>query len=125
MNKQKIKSFTDLEAWKESHKFVLIIYKITKEFPRDEMFGITSQLRRAAVSIVSNIAEGFTRESSKEKARFYFISKSSNTEVQSQLLIARDLKYINEEVFKNAASQSITVNKLISGLIKYCKNTKY
>lgn len=78
MNKQKIKSFTDLEAWKEGHEFVLTIYKITKEFPKDEMFGLTSQLRRAAVSIVSNIAEGFTRESSKEKAKgksqilFYF-----------------------------------------------------
>ena len=125
MNKQKIKSFTDLEAWKEGHKFVLIIYKITKEFPKDEMFGLTSQLRRAAVSIVSNIAEGFTRESLKEKARFYFISKSSNTEVQSQLLIAKDLGYIDEEVFKRVAEQSIKVNKLISGLIKYCKNTKY
>lgn len=125
MNKEKIKSFTDLEAWKESHKFVLIIYKITKEFPKNEMFGLINQLRRAAVSIVSNIAEGFTRESSKEKARFYFISKSSNTEVQSQLLIARDLGYISEEVFSDAAKQSIKVNKLVSGLIKYCKNTKY
>lgn len=125
MNKQKIKSFTDLEAWKESHKLVLMIYEITKEFPKDEMFGLTSQLRRAAVSIVSNIAEGFTRESSKEKARFYFISKSSNTEVQSQLLVARDLRYVKEEVFNNIAKQSIKANKLISGLIKYCKNTKY
>ena len=125
MDKQKIKSFTDLEAWKESHKLVLMIYEITKEFPKDEIFGLTSQLRRAAVSIVSNIAEGFTRESSKEKARFYFISKSSNTEVQSQLLVARDLRYVKEEVFNNIAKQSIKVNKLISGLIKYCKNTKY
>lgn len=65
------------------------------------------------------------RKKPKEKAKFYFISKSSNTEVQSQLLIARDLEYINEEVFKKSASQSIKVNKLVSGLIKYCKNTKY
>ncbi len=126
MNNQKIKSFTDLEAWKESHKLVLMIYKVTRDFPKEEMFGLTSQLRRATISIVSNIAEGFTRKGSKEKIQFYYISKSSNTEVQSQLLVAKDLRYLTEEDFNNIAKQSIKANKLISGLIKYCKNnTKY
>ncbi|MCK4592375.1 four helix bundle protein [Candidatus Parcubacteria bacterium] len=120
-----MKSFTDLEAWKESHKLVLMVYKATKDFPKEEMFGLTSQLRRAAISIVSNIAEGFSRQGAKEKIQFYYISKSSNTEVQSQLLVAKDLKYLTEEDFSNIAEQSIKANKLISGLIKYCKNTKY
>ncbi|MEA1937250.1 MAG: four helix bundle protein [Patescibacteria group bacterium] len=125
MDKQKIKSFTDLEAWKESHKLVLMIYEVTNEFPRDEMFALVSQLRRAAISIVSNIAEGFTRKGSKEKIQFYFIAKGSNVEIQSQLLVAKDLKYLNKENFDNIANQSIKANKLIGGLIKYCKNTKY
>ncbi|MCK5085493.1 four helix bundle protein [Candidatus Parcubacteria bacterium] len=125
MKKQKIESFTDLEAWKESHKLVLMVYRITKDFPKEEMFALTSQLRRAAISIVSNIAEGFSRQGTKEKIQFYYISKSSNTEVQSQLLISKDLRYLTEENFSSIAEQSIKVNKLISGLIKYCKNTKY
>jgi four helix bundle protein len=126
MDKQKIKSFTDLEAWRESHKLVLLVYKTTKNFPKEEMFGLISQLRRAAISIVSNIAEGFSRNGQKEKIQFYYISRSSNTEIQSQLLVAKDLEYISGEDFSNIANQSIKVNKLISGLIKYCKNnTKY
>lgn len=126
MNKQKIKSFTDLETWKEGHKLVLIIYKITKDFPKEEMFGLTSQLRRAAISIVSNIAEGFSRNGQKEKIQFYYIAKGSNTEIQSQLLVAKDLGYLKDKDFGKIAEQSIKVNKLISGLIKYCKNnTKY
>lgn len=125
MKNQKIKSFTDLEAWKESHKLVLMVYKATKDFPKEEMFGLTSQLRRAAISIVSNIAEGFSRQGTKEKIQFYYISKSSNTEIQSQFLVAKDLRYLKEEEFSSIAEQSIKVNKLISGLIKYCKNTVY
>lgn len=122
MNKQKIKSFTDLEAWKESHKLVLMVYMTTSNFPKEEMFGLVSQLRRAAISIVSNIAEGFSRNSPKEKIQFYFTAKGSNTEIQSQLLIAKDLKYLSEEDFSGMAQQSIKVNKLINGLIKYCRN---
>lgn len=92
----KIKSFTDLNTWKEAHKLVLLIYKITKQFPHEEQFGLTNQIRRAVVSITSNIAEGFSRSSYKEKSQFYSISLGSLTEVQNQLLIARDLKYITQ-----------------------------
>src|SRR4030067_3416968 len=93
----KIKSFTDLGAWKESHKLVLMIYDISKNFPREEMFGLTIQIRRAAVSITSNIAEGFSRKTYKEKTQFYFMAIGSNTEIRNQLIIAKDLKYITPE----------------------------
>jgi four helix bundle protein len=86
----KIKSFTDLNAWKQGHALVLLIYGMTKQFPKEEMFGLTNQIRRAVVSITSNISEGFSRNSSKEKAQFYFTALGSLTEVQNQLLIARD-----------------------------------
>lgn len=125
MIKTKIKSFTDLEAWKEGHKLVLLIYVAVKKFPKEEMFGLTNQLRRSAVSITSNIAEGFSRKGLKEKIQFYSISLGSNAELQNQSLIARDVKYLDKETFDKIAEQSIKVNKLICGLLKYCRNAKY
>jgi len=110
-----------LDAWKEGHKLVLEIYKVTKSFPKEEMFGLSNQLRRAVISITSNIAEGFSRKSLKEKIQFYSMAKASNTELQNQLLIARDVGYLNEKDFEKLEEQSIRVNKLISGLIRYCK----
>ena len=117
----KITSFTDLNAWKEAHKLVLEIYKLTKLFPKEEQFSLVDQLRRAAISIVSNIAEGFSRQSYKEKVQFYSMAKGSSTEVQSQLLIARDLGYIASQDFNKIAEISINVNKLLTGLIRSTK----
>ncbi|NOQ68142.1 four helix bundle protein [Patescibacteria group bacterium] len=99
-----------------------MIYDVTKQFPKEEIFGLTNQLRRAAVSITSNIAEGFSRQSHKEKVRFYFMSLGSLTEIQSQLLIAKDIDYISEEDFNKIAKQTIKVSKVINGLIKSSKN---
>ncbi|MEA1963264.1 MAG: four helix bundle protein [Patescibacteria group bacterium] len=117
----KIKSFTDLIAWREGHKLVLVIYDITKQFPKDELFGLVSQIRRCVVSITSNIAEGFSRLSYKDKARFYSISLGSTTELQNQLLIAKDVNYISKKEFQNIAEQSVKVHKIINGLIKSSK----
>lgn len=117
----KIKNFTDLYAWQEAHKLALIVYKITKKFPGEEKFGLTSQIRRAVVSITSNIAEGFSRQSLSEKAHFYSIAQGSTTETQNQLLLARDLGYISPQVFHDVASQSVITHKLLSGLIKSSK----
>jgi four helix bundle protein len=121
MNYEPIRSFKDLNAWKEAHKLVLLIYQVTKEFPKDEQFGLTSQLRRAAVSITSNIAEGFSRHTYKEKAQFYSMALGSLSEVQSQLIIAADLKFIQSTQFSQLDSQTTTVSKLTNGLIKKSK----
>ncbi|OGZ95469.1 MAG: hypothetical protein A2676_00805 [Candidatus Sungbacteria bacterium RIFCSPHIGHO2_01_FULL_51_22] len=116
--KQKIKSFTDLVAWKEAHVLVLEVYKITKNFPKEEQFGLTNQIRRAAISITSNIAEGFSRNSSKEKVQFYRTSLGSLAEAQNQLLIAKDIGYISSEVFTLVAHKTVRVSKLLNGLLK-------
>lgn len=113
-----IKSFTDLYTWRAGHKLVVNIYKITKKFPPEEQFGLTSQIRRAAVSFTSNIAEGFGRKSRKEKAQFYSISLGSLIEAQNQLLIARDVGYITKEEFDDLARQTIEISKMTNGLIK-------
>ena len=120
-NEQKIKSFTDLYAWQKGHELVLITYKITKKFPKDELFGLISQMRRAAVSITSNIAEGFSRKSNKNKCQFYSMAQGSVTELQSQSLIARDIGYLDNIKFKELAEQAVKVHKLLSGLIKSSK----
>lgn len=117
----KIKSFTDLTTWKEGHVYVLEIYKLTREFPKDELFGLTSQLRRAAISFTSNIAEGFSRHSYKEKVQFYYTALGSLTETQNQLLIARDIGYMQNMDFQRLASESVILNKLTNGLIKKSK----
>ena len=107
--KTKIKSFTDLIVWKKAHAFVLKIYRISKLFPKEELYGLTNQIRRAAVSITSNIAEGFYRRTAEDKNHFYYASLTSLAEVQNQLIIARDLEYISNNIFQDAAKDSIEV----------------
>lgn len=114
----KIRSFTDLFAWQQGHKLVLQVYKATDTFPAREKSILTSQLLRAAISVTSNIAEGFSTITNKSKRSYYHIALASLTEAQNQLLIARDLGYLNQDEFEMIAAQVITVNKLIHGLIK-------
>lgn len=121
MKNMKIKSFTDLIAWQEGHKLVVLIYKITSSFPRAE-YSLVDQMRRCAVSITSNIAEGFSRKSKKEKMQFYYIVLGSITELQNQLLISRDLKFLSNEDFNNLAQQTMRLHKLVNGLIKSSKS---
>ena len=120
-NRKKIQSFTDLDVWREAHALVIIIYKLTKNFPREELFGLVSQMRRAAVSITSNIAEGFSRYSYKEKAQFYSMALGSLTELHSQLLIAKDIDYLDFEYFKQLLEKIILVHKLLHAFIKRTK----
>lgn len=113
-----IKSFKDLDAWRIGHEFVLAIYKLTKKFPKEEMFGLISQLQRCAVSITSNIAEGFSRQSYKEKIQFYSMALGSLTEAQNQITIALDLKYLSHDEYTVLEETTIRLHKLINGLIK-------
>ena len=119
MNNGKIHSFTDLDAWKESHKLVLTVYKMTRSFPHEEVFGLTAQMRRCVVSITSNIAEGFSRRSYKQKTQFYAIALGSATELQNQLIVAKDVGYISKEMYRKVFEQTIIVHKIINGLIKF------
>jgi len=122
--KTKIQNFTDLEAWKSAHGLAIAVYALTKTYPRDEMFGITNQMRHSAVSVASNIAEGFSRNSPKEKAQFYSIAKGSLTELESQMLISRDIGLISANEFSKAEQLIRQTNKLLSGLLRYAR-TRY
>lgn len=110
----------NLEAWKLAMKLTTEIYMITKKFPKDELYGLTNQIRRSVISIPSNIAEGCARQTDKETIQFLHISLGSIAEVETQLLIAKELNYIAniEEIFCNLNS----VKGLILGLIKYLKS---
>ena len=115
---QKIRSFMDLVAWREAHKLSVMIYRATKKFPREEIYGLVSQLRRVGLSVPSNIAEGFSRQSRKEKIQFYSIALSSLREVHSQLLYARDVDVLSLDDFSSLEAQITFVSKLLNGLIK-------
>ncbi len=118
METEKIKSFHDLRVWQETHLLVVLIYKITINFPKEELFGLTNQIRRAAVSITSNIAEGFGRETIKDRVHFYIMSLGSLNEVQSQLLVARDVNYLCEKDWLELENKTIIASKMLNGLIK-------
>jgi len=108
-----------MEVWKEGIKLVKNIYVITKNFPKEELYGLTNQLRRASVSIPSNIAEGAARQSDKEMIQFLYVALGSLSEVETQSIIAIELEYIsnNDEINGNITK----IRKLIVGLIKYLK----
>ncbi len=118
MKNGRIQSFTDLEVWKEGHKLVLLVYKITKNFPNSETFGIISQMRRAAASVTANIAEGFGRQTYKEKLQFYYLAQGSLTELKNFILVAKDVGYLNKADFDSLVIQSNHTHQLIQGFIK-------
>ncbi len=117
----KIKSFTDLETWRQGHLLVIMIYKETGIFPKEEVYGLTSQMRRAAISITSNIAEGFGRQSYKEKIQFYYLAQGSLIELKNQLLVAKDIDYLKPEIFSSLAEQINQTHRLLQGLITKTK----
>ncbi|MCE7936456.1 four helix bundle protein [Candidatus Saccharibacteria bacterium CPR2] len=120
----KIKSFTDLVSWQHSHRLAVDVYEISRKFPEKDKFGLTSQVRRSSLSVTSNLAEGFGRRSSKEKTQFYYLAAGSLTELQNQLLLARDVGIIDDETFRQLANQSIEALKLIHGLIRSNKERR-
>ena len=120
--KRKIKSFTDLNTWREGHKLVIMVYKVTKDFPKEETYSLTDQMRRSSSSITANIAEGFGRHSYKEKARFYYLSQGSLTELKDQILVARDVGYLNKKDESKLIDQANNTHKLLNGLITKTKS---
>lgn len=121
MNQDKIRSFTDLNAWKEGHQLVIKLYQVTKSFPKEETYSLTDQMRRAAISITSNIAEGFGRQSYKEKVQFYYLAHGSLTELKNQILIAKDVGYLNNENLDILINQANIAHQLLQGLITKSK----
>lgn len=118
-----IHTFKDLIAWQKSHLLVLEIYKATKTFPAHEQFGLTNQIRRAAVSIASNIAEGFGRRTVADRLHFYDMARASLHEVQAQLLIAKDISYLMVEQYDLLEVSTVECHKLLTGLINKTKGS--
>lgn len=115
-------NFKDLSIWKRSKDLAVMIYRITNtgEFTKD--YGLRDQMRRSAVSISSNIAEGNDRESAKEFIRFLYIAKGSLAELQTQLEIAREIGYLEDAYYDNANEECNAISKMIGGLIKHLYN---
>jgi four helix bundle protein len=111
----KIRHFRQLEAWQEAHRLVLMVYQVTKGFPGDERFGLISQMRRAAVSVPANIAEGFKRRGIRDKIHFYNISEGSLEELKYFFILSEDLSYVSSK--DDLMAQSETVGRLLNGLI--------
>ncbi len=120
--KRKIKSFTDLLAWKEGHALVVLVYKVTDNFPEKEKFCLISQMTRSALSVTSNIAEGFGRQTYKDKIRFYYQAQGSLTELKNQILVAKDVGLLKKEDFDLLAEKANKTHMLLQGLIKSSKS---
>ena len=117
-NKLKIIKFTDLYAWQEGHKLVMEIYKVTKEFPKEEMYGLSNQMRRSAVSVASNIAEGKTRQSINEYVNFLYIALSSASELETQVIISKELEYIDKKIEAEILESIDHISRMTRNLIK-------
>lgn len=116
--------YTELDVWQVARMLVSKVYIHSKTFPKEEIFGLTNQLRRAAISVPSNIAEGCGRSSSKDSVHFFFIARGSLYELETQLYLSQDLGYLSPEVFGSLDKQIENCKKLINGFIRYYK-TKF
>jgi len=114
-------SYRDLIAWRKAMWLVTEVYQLTRAFPRDELYGLTNQLRRAAVSIPSNIAEGQARYSPKEFRHFLSLSRGSLVEIETQLMIAHNLGYIPEKQSQSLLGEAAELGRILNGLIKSIK----
>ncbi len=120
-----MKTHKDLDIWIKSIDFVTRIYSITKQFPKEELYGLTNQIRRAAISIPSNIAEGAARNHKKEFIQHLYFALSSGAEVETQLIISKNLDYIDSEVLSNLLNDLTLIQKMTQGLIKSISNPNH
>ena len=113
-----MKDFRKLKVWDRAHQLVLTVYQTTMSFPRDETYGLTAQIRRSASSIPSNIAEGCGRDGDAELARFCLIASSSASELEYQLLLARDLKLIQAKDYEKLSAQTVEIKRILTVLVQ-------
>jgi four helix bundle protein len=113
-----MKDFRQLKVWEKSHQLALAVYKSTKEFPKEELYGLTSQVRRASMSIPTNIAEGCGRNTDAEFARFLQIAMGSASETEYQLLLSRDLGFLTHEQYEQLNTDVTDVKRMLASLLK-------
>ena len=116
-----MQDFRNVETWKKSHRLTLDVYRATAAFPKQELYGLTSQLRRSAASVPANIAEGCGRGSDADFARFLHIAMGSASELQYHLLLARDLSYLHEDSYRQLHANVAEVKRMLAGLIAKLK----
>ena len=116
-----MRDFKKLVVWEKAHNLTLAVYRNTDSYPKEELFGLTSQLRRASASIPANIAEGFGRSGSAELARFLQISMGSASELEYHFILAHDLKYLSDESYNQLDSMVVEIKQMLTGLIQKVK----
>jgi four helix bundle protein len=119
-----MKSYTDLDVWKKARELVKEVYLITRNFPKEELYGLTNQIRRAAVSVPSNIAEGHGRNTSKDSLQFFYIARGSLYELETQVFVSFDLEYIIQNYLDGIIDDITNCKKLLNGLIRYFETLK-
>ena len=120
-----MQNYQDLKVWQKSHQFVLSVYQLTNDFPKNEIFGLTSQMRRATVSISANLAEGCGKNSTLDIANYFQISLGSLHETEYYLLLSKDLHYISIEIFEKRNSEIREIKAMLISLIKRVRNPQF
>lgn len=113
-----MKDFKELRVWSKAHELTVLVYKLTRAFPRDEVYGLTSQVRRSAASVGANIAEGCGRHSDGEMTRFLQIARGSASETEYHLLLAKDLGFLQETDFQVAEQAVVVVQRMLTALVQ-------
>lgn len=119
-----MKNYRELKVWVKAHQTTLMVYRLTMAFPKDELYGLTSQLRRSCASIPANIAEGCGRETDADFARFLQIAAGSASELDYHLLLAHDLKFINDQDYIAVSDILVEVRKMLTALIKTLRSKR-
>jgi four helix bundle protein len=119
-----MKSYTDLDVWKKARELVKEVYLVTRSFPKEELYGLTNQMRRAAVSVPSNIAEGHGRNTSKDSLQFFYIARGSLYELETQVFVSFDLEFIIQNDLDSLIDDITNCKKLLYGLIRYFETLK-
>lgn len=119
-----MKDFRQLKVWEKAHQLALAVYKVTKSFPKEELYGLTSQIRRASMSIPTNIAEGCGRQTDAEFARFLQIAMGSASETEYQLLLARDLEFLPNEQYQNLHNDVTEVKRMLTSFMQTLRDDR-